>query len=99
MRIPKKLNFGGLVISVDDSFAEILNEKKEPIWGRSLGRGRIQLLSKKTLPVAHQAETFLHELLHQIDGNYHLNLSEKTTNLLSQGLFAFIVQNKLTFHE
>ena len=99
MRIPKSVKFGGLVIAVDDSFTEILSDKNEPLWGQSMPGGKIRLLSKTTLPPSHRAETFLHELIHQVDGNYHLELSEQATTLLAHGLFAIFVQNKLRFYE
>ena len=100
MRIPKIIKDGGLIVRVDSSCLKIKGRKGQILWGESCtGAGTIRVLSKKVLSPSQQALVFLHELVHRVDSNLDLNLTERKVKLLSFGLFSIIAENKLIFHE
>lgn len=45
----------------------------------------------------HEAEVFLHEMLHNIDAALSIGLTEEQTNLISTGMFCLIRDNNLDF--
>lgn len=47
------------------------------------------------MPPDTQEETFLHEVIHHIDEQLAIKLSEEQTTALSTGLYCFLKENKL----
>jgi len=47
----------------------------------------------KPRPVRATIETLLHERLHVVDAKWHVDLKEEQVGALSEGLFAFLIDN------
>lgn len=47
--------------------------------------------------MGHEKQVLLHELIHLVDDNLRIGLSEEQTQMLAVGLVAIMVDNKLDF--
>lgn len=68
-------------------------------WGM-LDAFRDEIILKKRgleFTEGHEKQVFLHELIHLVDSNFHLELTEEETQLLAVGLTMIMEANKLNF--
>jgi len=94
MKIPRKLRIDGENWIVKK--VKVKNDDLETIY---FGRTD-HMLKTITIDTSHRTnETFLHEIIHAVEVNRGLELSETQVKSLSHGLYATIKDNKLRFDE
>ena len=92
MKIPRKLKIDGEKWTV-----EKISVRQNDLETRYLGCTD-HLKKKITIDIKHRTDsTFLHEIIHAVDVNRHLELSEEQVKSMAYGLYAVIVDNKLDF--
>jgi len=62
---------------------------------------KLEIHINKTYPIERQLQTILHEGIHGVDFEMKLGISKNETNLerLSNGIFAFLIDNKKFINE
>jgi uncharacterized protein YpuA (DUF1002 family) len=101
MKIPKQIKVGAQQIRVYQRDF-IFDDKGDSVCGLSnLTKNRIDLALKKDkgqiMSETCVADTFLHEVLHLVSGNYGIGLTENQIAGLSGSLLAVIRDNDLDF--
>lgn len=86
MKIPKKIKVGGHIYKVQ--FVDV--EDIDRNCGEQ-NRARNTIRIRKDLPQSQIEETFIHEVLHAINGA----LKEETIDMLAMGIYQILVDNKL----
>jgi hypothetical protein len=98
LKVPKKIKaFGREYQIIRDNH---ITDKIE-VWGYlDLFRDEI-VLKKRTeeFTVGHEKQVFMHELIHLIDDNLKICLSEDQTQSLAVGLVTVMCENKLDFND
>ena len=94
MKIPKSLRLDG-----EDWKIELIHNTEHDLDVRHYGKTD-DSKSLITLEANHHTdETFLHEIIHTIETNRFLEMTEQQVFSLSHGLYAVIRDNKLNFNE
>lgn len=96
LKIPRKIKVGPHVI-------KCTGKRKVAKDESSLGYARYchdvieyaTTYEGKDMQESKVTEIFLHELIHQIDDKYSINMNERQTHLMSAGLLQVIRDNKL----
>ena len=90
MKIPRKIRMDG----VDWKIIKTSNDLNSNIMGTTYPHAKEILLSTDSGQIE---STFLHEVVHVIDLDRGLELSENQVQSLASGLYAAIVDNNLDF--
>ena len=94
MKIPRKLRIDG-----EDWRVKKIKVNQNDLETRFFGMAD-HMERKITIDTVHRTDsTFLHEIVHAVDVNRHLSLTEEQVKSLSHGLYAVIKDNKLNFNE
>lgn len=100
MRIPKKLKAGATEYKVSMMKPGSIR-REEPdgrhsdAWGFTSFKDEIMQIEEAS--EQREATTFMHELVHVIANQYSLEIDERGTDCLAQGLLGIIRRNKLDF--
>ena len=96
MRIPKKIKIGAQKITVktvdtlgDDDMGAFFPGTNELLLARKVSYG--------VIPEDQMADTFLHEIIHAVNRNFGIGLTECQTAGLAGGLLQVIRDNNLDF--
>jgi CRISPR/Cas system-associated protein Csx1 len=99
MKIPDCVKVAGHKIKINN----VKTVDKGKSYGKSNGLGNkikvANTLYGEKLAEEHVASTFLHEVLHQIDHKYVINLGEKKIRKLEIGLFQVLRDNNINFYK
>ena len=89
MKIPDKIKIGGHWFSI-----EYKSEKEDRYANRGtslLWENRIIL--QKDVGLSRQIATLFHEIIHEIDYQYEIALSERDVSTLAEGIYQVLVDN------
>ncbi len=91
MKIPDKLKIGGHWVDI-----EFRSEKREQYDKMgTLCHWENRLILQEDLVESKQASSFFHEVLHEIDKQNFLDLTEKEITAISEGFYQVLVDNEL----
>jgi hypothetical protein len=101
MRIPDPVKIGAATVRVQ--LTDSVKSEGYDVLGTSKGCiGRIEISTTymgEPITEEAMADTFLHEILHILSGNFGLGLTERQVAGLSGGLLMVIRDNDLDFRE
>lgn len=90
MDIKDKYKIGGHWINVEEK-----NEKDGYDKQGTNFRWGNKILIQSDLAQSKKESNLLHEIIHEIDGQMDVDLSEKQVSILSEGIYAFLIDNDL----
>ena len=96
MKIPTQVKaFGRIYKIVRDN--DITNRME--CWGYLDAMKDILVLKKRDCEFTpgHEKQVFLHELMHIVDSNFHVGLTEEQIQIMAVGLTTIIEDNNLDF--
>ncbi len=97
IKVPATLKIGGFDYSVEVNVIHDRELRSDGNWGQCADRLRRIRIESTSLPQQF-SETFLHEVLHAIDGIYgHYELKEEQYHHLGQGLLQVFEQLGIRF--
>lgn len=109
MKIPKRIKIAGhnvvcrSVRTLSHKTRNWVPKEWGDCWGSSCNQTNEILIArfKRGMPIneAHRSSTLLHEILHQIDYKYCLELGEKRIGKIEAALFQVLRDNKLDFSD
>ena len=92
MKIPRTLKIDGETWTVERHLVK-KNDLETQYFGRT-----DHYEKKITIDMSRRSNsTFLHEIIHAVDVNRHLDLEERQVKALAHGLYAVIIDNNLDF--
>jgi len=91
VKIPDKIKIGGHWFDV-----EFRSEKKDQYDKMgTLCHWENRLILQKDLVESKKISSFVHEVLHEIDKQNFIDLTEKETTIIAEGFYAFLIDNGL----
>lgn len=93
MNMPDKIKIGGMIYTVEEKADEVRDNRRS---GCSNGNAQTIIIDKD-ITKQFKESTFIHEVLHQIDFIYNIELDHKQVFLLETGIFAFLKDNPNIF--
>ena len=93
MQIPKNVKIGGLIYSVKEEDNRLRDHNET---GASCGNSQ-EIVLDKNISQQLKETTLIHEILHQINFVYNINLEHQQIYQLEAGLYAFIKDNPVVF--
>jgi len=89
VNIPSTIKIGGMDYTVEEKENEVRDKGRS---GYSNANNQ-SIVVDKDMPQQLKETTFIHEVLHQIDYVYNIELSHKQVYMLEAGIYAFIKNN------
>jgi hypothetical protein len=77
---------------------EVKDERNSDLFGK-IDYGELKIIVDKNYPILRQTQSVLHEGMHAIDHEYQFGFEEKTTERLSNAIYAFLIDNKKFINE
>ena len=89
MKIPDKLKIGGHWLNIE------FHSEKEVQYDRmgTLCHWENRILIQKDLVASKQISSLFHEVLHELDKQNLIDLTEKQVTIIAEGFHAFLVDN------
>lgn len=96
MKIPTQVKAFGRVYKV---IRDNETTNKMECWGYLDAMKDVIVLRKRDCEFTpgHEKQVFLHELMHLVDSNFHVGLTEEQVQTMAVGLTTVIEDNKLDF--
>lgn len=91
MKLPDAIKCGAFVYRVRCK-KRLVSDEQERLYGQAR-HGELAILLDRGMHPANQRETLLHEVIHAVANERHLDLPEECVNQLSHGLAAILIDN------